>query len=70
MVYNPTMLPDQQRPLMVCGRAIAADLAACYQAEFQGRVIYFCTDICLEAFLADPERFYAAHCQKRDQAND
>jgi len=30
-------------------------------AQYQGRTIHFCTEFCLEAFMADPDRFYAAH---------
>ena len=31
------------------------------RAEYRGRTIYFCTNSCLEAFQADPEKFYRAH---------
>jgi YHS domain-containing protein len=29
--------------------------------QYRGRMIYFCTESCLGAFRADPERFYRAH---------
>jgi len=45
----------------VCKRVFHANPAYFPQAEYQGKTVYFCTDICLEAFLADPERFYCAH---------
>ncbi len=31
------------------------------QIQYRGRTIYFCTESCLNAFLADPEPFYKAH---------
>ena len=34
-------------------------------AEYQGRTIYFCTSFCLDAFNADPDRFYAAHSKSK-----
>jgi YHS domain-containing protein len=35
-------------------------------AQYHGRKIYFCTESCLNAFLADPEPFYKAHaCSKK-----
>jgi YHS domain-containing protein len=36
-----------------------------YRAEYQGRIIYFCTEFCRDAFNADPDRFYAAHSRKK-----
>jgi len=38
-----------------------------YTAEYQGQVIYFCTSFCLEAFNADPERFYNAHSRSKSE---
>ncbi len=45
----------------VCHRLMTADSSVYPSAEYRGRTIYFCTDTCLEAFRADPDRFYAAH---------
>jgi len=45
----------------VCKRVFHADPAYFPQAKYQGKTIYFCTETCLEAFLADPKRFYCAH---------
>ncbi len=46
----------------LCGRIFAnTDPQYFPRAEYRGRTIYFCTDSCLGAFLADPERFYKAH---------
>ena len=62
------MLSDEQRPRMLCGRVVTADPALCRQAQFQGRVVYFCTEFCQDAFYADPVRFYAAHSAVRGAA--
>jgi YHS domain-containing protein len=58
-------LPPEPRPINVCGRAITNDPVYHYPTEYQGRIIYFCTEFCLEAFLADPDRFYTAHSTKK-----
>jgi YHS domain-containing protein len=46
----------------LCGR-IFYDTDPQYfpSSEYRGRTIYFCTESCLGAFRADPERFYRAH---------
>ena len=49
----------------VCNRTITGDPACYPQAEFHGRTIHFCTEICQSVFLSDPERFYAAHSKRR-----
>jgi len=36
------------------------------RAQYRGRTIYFCTEACLGAFLADPENFYNAHRKSKD----
>ncbi len=48
-------------PTTVCHRLMTADVDWYPHAEYKGRTIYFCTEFCLEAFNADPERFYLAH---------
>ena len=53
-------------PRTVCSRAMTAAIDWYPRAEFQGRTIYFCTEFCLEAFKADPDRFYKAHSEKKD----
>ena len=51
---------------MVCGRVITGGTASFYYpTEYHGRLIYFCTQFCYEAFQADPERFYAAHSKNK-----
>ncbi len=60
--------PGQEGPetrLMVCGRTIARLDSYHHKAEYQGRTIYFCTEFCLETFLADPKPFYTAHSRAR-----
>ncbi len=46
---------------MACGRVIHGDPRYCPFAEYRGRVVYFCTDYCLNAFISDPDRFHAVH---------
>jgi YHS domain-containing protein len=45
----------------ICGRVFHSDPDYFPQAEYHGRAIYFCTEVCLGAYLSDPERFVAAH---------
>jgi YHS domain-containing protein len=54
-------------PETVCHRAMTAPLESYYRAEYQGHTIYFCTEFCLDAFNADPERFYNAHSRRKDK---
>ena len=51
----------------VCGRRITTDPAYAFPTPYQGRTIYFCTEFCLWAFEADPERFYAAHSRNAEK---
>lgn len=62
---NPFSGEDIAFPETVCHRTITGDLAFYPQAEFHGRIIYFCTETCQRVFLSDPERFYAAHSKRR-----
>ncbi|PKN93164.1 MAG: hypothetical protein CVU44_12105 [Chloroflexi bacterium HGW-Chloroflexi-6] len=59
------MLDDQEKKApasrLVCGRTMTTAPENYYPAEYQGRIIYFCTEFCLDAFKADPDRFYSAH---------
>lgn len=57
---------ETHEPCMVCGRVITGDPARFRPTPYQNRTIYFCTGFCLDAFLADPDRFYAAHSRRRD----
>ena len=49
------------KPGMVCGRKLTVDPIYVPQVNYKGNTIHFCTESCLSAFLADPERFYSAH---------
>lgn len=54
----------------ICGRVFHSDPEFFLQAEYRGEIIYLCTEACLSAFLADPDRFVAAHkksCKKKDE---
>jgi YHS domain-containing protein len=54
-----------QRFHTVCKRVLTADPAYFPKAEYHGKIVTFCTNSCLNAFLADPERFYRAHSRPR-----
>lgn len=51
-------------PETVCHRTVSGDLTYYPRAEYHGRTVYFCTEYCLRAFLADPERFHPAHSRR------
>jgi YHS domain-containing protein len=57
-------LPCSISPKTVCGREMTAEISWYPQALYQNRIIYFCTEICLDAFKADPDRFITAHKEK------
>jgi xanthine dehydrogenase accessory factor len=42
----------------VCGMSIVVAIGSC-QLEHEGRLFYFCSDHCLHAFEADPDRYTA-----------
>lgn len=48
-------------PGLVCGRKMTAAPQVYFCAQRQGENLYFCTSFCLQAYQADPERFYQAH---------
>jgi len=57
----------------LCGR-ILRDTDPQYfpRTRYRGRTIYFCTESCFGAFLADPELFYKGHrkSKKTESKND
>jgi YHS domain-containing protein len=57
--------PGPLSPKTVCGRAMTADISWYPRAVYQNRIIYFCTETCLDAFKADPDRFFLAHREKQ-----
>jgi len=60
---NITETSATKRFHTLCKRVFRADSNYFPSAEYRGKTIYFCTETCLDAFLADPERFYCAHSQ-------
>lgn len=56
------MTQSKSQFVTLCGR-IFRDTDPTYfpRAEYRGRTIYFCTESCLGAFLANPDDFYKAH---------
>jgi YHS domain-containing protein len=50
---------------MVCGRRMTVHPNYAIRSEYQGHTIYFCTESCLNAFEAEPERFYCAHSTQK-----
>ena len=53
----------RERPAFItlCGRAFYSDPQWYPRSEYHGRTIYFCTTVCMDAFNADPDRFYMTH---------
>ena len=47
--------------ITLCGRAFYSDPQWYPRSEYHGRTIFFCTTVCMDAFNADPDRFYKAH---------
>ncbi len=51
-----------QKFVTLCGRIFReTDPQYFPRSEYRGRTIYFCTESCLGAFLADPDIFYKVH---------
>ena len=54
----------------LCGRIFRDTDPAYYpRAEYRGRIILFCTESCLGAFLADPDIFYKVHRNSEKEKN-
>ena len=64
-IPNPQAEISIQRPDMVCGRRMTVHPNYAIRTDYQGRMLYFCTESCLNAFNADPERFYCAHSKPK-----
>jgi YHS domain-containing protein len=64
-------MPKPRKFATVC-RRVFRDTDPQYfpHAQYHGRTIYFCTESCLNAFLADPEAFYKAHHSPKDKDAD
>jgi YHS domain-containing protein len=63
--HEPLDSDPELPPKTVCGREMTAEISWYPHTLYQGRTIYFCTEFCLEAFKADPDRFFAAHSAKK-----
>ena len=61
---------ETHSPRMVCGRAINLNPPYPNTAIYRGRLIVFCTRYCLEAFQADPDRFYSAHSKSGELSDE
>lgn len=54
--------PTGNAPIsLLCGRFLTGDQRYFPQAEYCGQTVYFCTEYCWRAFLADPKRFSLVH---------
>ena len=53
---------DAPERITVCGGALASDAVA-IEAEYNGRVHYFCTRGCLRTFWTNPEAFLAGQIE-------
>jgi YHS domain-containing protein len=70
-------LKEDSRKLLVprrfatlCGRIfIDTDSQYFPRVQYRGRTIYFCTESCLSAFLADPDVFYKVHRKSKKEEN-
>jgi YHS domain-containing protein len=63
MLKKDSLKENQKRRFVtLCGR-IFRDTDPGYfpRANYRGRTIYFCTETCLDAFMADPDLFYKMH---------
>lgn len=49
---------DAHERITICGGRLAPDAVA-IEAEYNGRIYYFCTRGCLRAFWGNPEDFLA-----------
>lgn len=57
----------------LCGRFLRdTDPQYFPRTQYRGRTIFFCTESCLSAFLADPDIFYKVHrkSKKTESKND
>jgi YHS domain-containing protein len=57
-------------PETLCHRLITGDPDYYPQAEYQGRKLFFCTEVCQRVFLEDPEVFIQAHGKQLGDSNN
>jgi YHS domain-containing protein len=66
-------LPSPLNFTTLCGRFLHdTDPQYFPSTQYRGRTIFFCTESCLGAFLADPDIFYKVHrkSKKNELKND
>jgi YHS domain-containing protein len=51
-----------ENPVTACGGKIK-DPSIYPTADYKGKVVYFCTDACLQAFHTDPDGFMAGEVE-------
>ena len=62
------MTSSKPRFVTLCGRIFHdTDKSFFPHTSYRGRTLYFCTRVCLDAFLADPEAFYRSHRNSEKQ---
>lgn len=54
--------PSTKEYSTVCGGKLKAP-SLYPSAEYKGKVIYFCTEACRQAFYGDPDRFMAGEIE-------
>lgn len=59
---NSISEPKQQEIKSACGGVLNAP-SKYPSAEFNGELVYFCTNACLRAFLSAPEKFMAGEVE-------
>jgi YHS domain-containing protein len=55
---NPVLPPSFET---ICHRTITGDSSYFPQAVYHDQIIYFCTEVCLRAFLDGPDTFIKIH---------
>jgi hypothetical protein len=58
---EPAGEPCLQYFKTLCNRRILGDPKYFPRAEYLGRTFHFCMDVCLDAFLNDPDVFIRTH---------
>jgi YHS domain-containing protein len=59
---NSISEPKQQEVKSACG-GVLTDPSKYPSAEFNGEIVYFCANACLQAFLRAPEKFMAGEIE-------
>ncbi len=62
VIVNLPASESTEIPITACGGKIK-DTSRYPSAEYKGKVIYFCTEACRQAFYGDPDRFMAGEIE-------